>query len=215
MKQKISQGAIYLHELGSQEPVEKELDPEIRPVVLLLRKHGLKTFTSCQGGPRHSFEYPCVRVVPDHKLQEILDVLNELVYGFEVSANYDYIGGLRFWHIAFNVEQAIPSRPEIRLSRAPFSVVNGEWMTKYHIKLLTLPVKPMTRTYYLASAGRLENGPFETVDQAKDHMRSFDPEFVSPEIGAQFLVTVAENGQLDLYREDGRVVTVNSVLSSR
>ncbi len=212
MKQEISKGSTYLCGSGNQEPVEEELDPEIRPVVMILRECGLRTFTSCQGGPKHSFEYPCVRLAPDHELQEILAVLNGLNHhGFEVSAHYDYNGGLRFWHIAFNIEHPIQNRPEIRLSYAQFSVINGQWISKHQIRLLTSQVEPMTKTYYLASAGRLEDGPFETVDQAKEHMRNFDVCFITPEIGAQFLV-VSESGKLDLYKdENGHVVTVNSV----
>jgi hypothetical protein len=35
-----------------------ELDPLIRPVVMLLRDNGIKTYTSCQGGKGHCFPLP-------------------------------------------------------------------------------------------------------------------------------------------------------------
>ena len=40
-----------------------DLDPGIRDVVLLLRKAGFKTFTSCEGGRGHSFRHGTVGLV--------------------------------------------------------------------------------------------------------------------------------------------------------
>ncbi len=40
-----------------------DLDPGIRDVVLLLRKVGFKTFTSCEGGRGHSFRHETVGLV--------------------------------------------------------------------------------------------------------------------------------------------------------
>jgi hypothetical protein len=38
----------------------RTLDPGIREIVLLLRKAGYKTFTSCEGGRGHAFREPTV-----------------------------------------------------------------------------------------------------------------------------------------------------------
>jgi hypothetical protein len=35
-----------------------ELDPLIKPIVMLLRDNGIKTYTSCQGGKGHCFPLP-------------------------------------------------------------------------------------------------------------------------------------------------------------
>lgn len=43
------------------EVFEPPLDPGISAAVLLLRKHGVETFESCEGGPGHSFLEPTVR----------------------------------------------------------------------------------------------------------------------------------------------------------
>ena len=37
------------------------LDPGIARAVEILREHGIRTFTSCEGGPGHSFSKPTVR----------------------------------------------------------------------------------------------------------------------------------------------------------
>lgn len=37
------------------------VDEKIRAVVVLLNRHGFKTFESCQGGEGHCFKYPTVR----------------------------------------------------------------------------------------------------------------------------------------------------------
>ena len=43
------------------EPVFEKLDEGIRPIVELLRKYGVETFESCEGGEGHSFAEPTVR----------------------------------------------------------------------------------------------------------------------------------------------------------
>jgi hypothetical protein len=41
--------------------IPEELDPLIKPIVMLLRVNGIKTYTSCQGGKGHLFPEPTVR----------------------------------------------------------------------------------------------------------------------------------------------------------
>lgn len=43
------------------ETFDPPLDPGISAAVLLLRKHGVETFESCEGGSGHSFLEPTVR----------------------------------------------------------------------------------------------------------------------------------------------------------
>jgi hypothetical protein len=45
----------------SQKSFEKRLDPGIRHVVLMLRRGGIETFESCQGGKGHCREQPFVK----------------------------------------------------------------------------------------------------------------------------------------------------------
>ena len=40
---------------------ERELDPRIAPYVKVLRKHGVETFESCEGGVGHAIPEPTVR----------------------------------------------------------------------------------------------------------------------------------------------------------
>ena len=40
---------------------ERPLDPGIRDAVLVLQKHGVETFESCEGGVGHPFPEPTVR----------------------------------------------------------------------------------------------------------------------------------------------------------
>ena len=42
-------------------PVIEGLDAGIAPVVELLRRHGIETFESCQGGKGHAFFEPTIR----------------------------------------------------------------------------------------------------------------------------------------------------------
>ncbi len=37
------------------------LDPKIRPIVELMRKHGVETYESCDGGKGHSYPEPTIR----------------------------------------------------------------------------------------------------------------------------------------------------------
>lgn len=46
--------------------LEQSLDPGIAEVVMVLRKHEVETFESCQGGPGHSFPTPAVRFHGDY-----------------------------------------------------------------------------------------------------------------------------------------------------
>lgn len=41
--------------------VDMELDPGIRHAVLVLRKGGIETFESCEGGEGHAFPEPTIR----------------------------------------------------------------------------------------------------------------------------------------------------------
>lgn len=43
------------------ETFDSPLDKGIEPIVLILRKHGIETFESCQGGDGHCFPDPTVR----------------------------------------------------------------------------------------------------------------------------------------------------------
>lgn len=44
-----------------EESFSPPLDAGIEPYVMLLRKHGIETFESCQGGEGHCFKEPTVR----------------------------------------------------------------------------------------------------------------------------------------------------------
>ncbi len=49
-------------DLEAFEPeVDSPLDPGIRHAVLVLRRGGVETFESCEGGPGHSYPEPTVR----------------------------------------------------------------------------------------------------------------------------------------------------------
>jgi hypothetical protein len=49
------------------EQVEIEgLDPGIADAVHLLRRHGIPTFASCEGGEGHSFQHPVIRIHTRH-----------------------------------------------------------------------------------------------------------------------------------------------------
>src|SRR5208337_2020781 len=41
-------------------PPYESLDPKIRPIVKILYEHGIETFESCDGGPRHAYPEPTV-----------------------------------------------------------------------------------------------------------------------------------------------------------
>jgi len=41
--------------------LSSRIDPKIRHIVMLLRKNGVETFESCQGGMGHAFFEPTVR----------------------------------------------------------------------------------------------------------------------------------------------------------
>lgn len=61
------------------------LDPEIADLVLLMRKDGLPTSGSCQGGDGHMFENPYVAFVfPPNKYEVAKDILNRwlIQHGF-------------------------------------------------------------------------------------------------------------------------------------
>ena len=46
---------------GYAPEVDMELDPDIREAVLILRRDGIETFESCQGGPGHACPEPMIR----------------------------------------------------------------------------------------------------------------------------------------------------------
>lgn len=53
-----------LEPLGVSEdgkPDEHLLDPKIAKYVNILRKHGIETYESCQGGEGHAYDYPAIR----------------------------------------------------------------------------------------------------------------------------------------------------------
>lgn len=41
--------------------LDKDVDPGIREIVATLRRAGIETFESCEGGPGHAFPEPTVR----------------------------------------------------------------------------------------------------------------------------------------------------------
>lgn len=47
-------------ETHQPDPIEG-LDKEVRDTVFLLRKNGVETFASCQGGDKHSYPEPTIR----------------------------------------------------------------------------------------------------------------------------------------------------------
>jgi len=42
-------------------PVDLELDPGIRRAVLIMRREGIETFESCEGGNDHAYPEPTIR----------------------------------------------------------------------------------------------------------------------------------------------------------
>lgn len=45
----------------SKSNLEQSLDPGIAKIVMTLRRAGIETFESCEGGPGHSYPEPTVR----------------------------------------------------------------------------------------------------------------------------------------------------------
>jgi hypothetical protein len=62
----------------------KRLDPKIRDAVLILRKGGIETFESCQGGKRHCSEEPFIRF-HGHQPEGLKAVSVALYAGLKVS----------------------------------------------------------------------------------------------------------------------------------
>lgn len=52
------------------------LDPGIADVVHWLRRNGINTFASCQGGKGHSYKFPTVRIQPGDPEAMQLDAMN-------------------------------------------------------------------------------------------------------------------------------------------
>lgn len=50
-----------LENKGKDEDLFLDVDELIRPAVLILNKHGFKTFESCQGGEGHCYPQPTIR----------------------------------------------------------------------------------------------------------------------------------------------------------
>src|SRR4051794_33414551 len=44
-----------------EEAIRRAVDPGIAPMVATLRKGGIETFESCEGGPGHAYPEPTVR----------------------------------------------------------------------------------------------------------------------------------------------------------
>ncbi len=63
-------------------PIFGTLDPEIAPIVHFLRKHGVNTMNSCQGGDGHMCKYPTVwfTVSRTHPLSEVYRVADLLLH---------------------------------------------------------------------------------------------------------------------------------------
>jgi len=77
----------------------EELDPGIRPVVVVLRKAGLNTVSSCQGGHAYKNELPWVVIVP--RRGEIPDVLRRKAAQALTKAGYHGFGilaGMEWWY---------------------------------------------------------------------------------------------------------------------
>lgn len=52
---------VALSEAVAPLPTPKGLDPGIAPWVEILRKYGVETYESCEGGPGHAFPEPTIR----------------------------------------------------------------------------------------------------------------------------------------------------------
>ena len=71
--------------------------------------------------------------------------------------------------------------------------------------------------YYIGTGKQLLfpeqcDGPFNTPEEAKEHLRSFDQSYASPEMLGMTIVVVNQNKRISLYREGGEVVTLGSVV---
>ena len=52
---------IAVQDSLDEKELEQSLDPRIAKIVMILRKSGIETFESCEGGPGHSYLEPTVR----------------------------------------------------------------------------------------------------------------------------------------------------------
>ncbi|MCI0729668.1 MAG: hypothetical protein L0332_23550 [Chloroflexi bacterium] len=88
-------------------PIYEPLDPGIADVVHLLRKYGIDTFTSCQGGEGHAFSSPTVRIKPVNlsDMQVEVDRISEIL----ASAGY---GGYYIKCCHSYQWEAIPWQPD-------------------------------------------------------------------------------------------------------
>lgn len=80
-------------------------DHQIAPIVRDLMLGDIRTFTSCQGGPGHSFTAPIVRIEASHTRDKIHRVLQKAGYsGYHINGQWIPKNGklvLRFWEVEF------------------------------------------------------------------------------------------------------------------
>src|SRR5437867_13413809 len=62
--------------------MEGPLDPAIEPAITILRRHGVKTFASCQGGEGHTSPKAWVRFKADtvDEVKRVIKILNDAGY---------------------------------------------------------------------------------------------------------------------------------------
>lgn len=77
--------------------IDGKLDEYIAPVVNILRTEGINTFSSCEGGEGHCFEYPTVRISPRNpydmrpEIAKIAAILSKHGYnGYYIKSVYSY-----------------------------------------------------------------------------------------------------------------------------
>lgn len=66
------------------------IDPEIRPLVEHLNKHGIPTFTSCQGGDNHGFGIPTIGIPITEGFDKIQNKLTQILNGYPYTISHSY-----------------------------------------------------------------------------------------------------------------------------
>lgn len=88
----------------AQQVDPSDLDPGIRDSVLLLRKAGFKTFTSCEGGKGHSFRYGTIGLELDGDYRTFQKRLvtflrSQMMEHFTISLVTDYPAGKSYVYL--------------------------------------------------------------------------------------------------------------------
>lgn len=99
LQQQVDTGCTW--EIQDDSKLVLELDEEIRDVVMILRRHGFHTFTSCSGKADHGFAYPMVRMT-DTNVEALTNVLvNNGYTGFYIKKYYYTDNSFAFLEIEF------------------------------------------------------------------------------------------------------------------